>query len=106
MYRAFCHAFESCAPLHLSTYPPSRATLRIKLPTSGALLCVPACHLCRGSDLVFDTVLAADGSPVRYAHKPGGGVMHSGTLPHHVEPLGAGTRENIIIWVTCGTSSG
>ncbi len=53
---------------------------------------------------MFDTVAGEDGEPLRYTHVAGCGILHSGTLPHHVEPLVSGQRENIIIWVTCSPS--
>jgi hypothetical protein len=36
-----------------------------------------------------------------YAHQECFGILHSGTLYHHVEDIGVGQRENVIIWVKC-----
>jgi hypothetical protein len=47
-----------------------------------------------GAELVFDELSSC------YRHSPRRGIVHRGFLKHHVEPLQAGVRENIIIWVT------
>ena len=49
----------------------------------------------RGGDLIFD-----DLDSLVYSHQSRKGLMHSGSLKHHVNELMDGVRENIIIWVT------
>jgi hypothetical protein len=45
--------------------------------------------------LIFDDV------NYEYNHKECFGILHSGSLYHHVEDIGFGERENIIIWIKC-----
>ena len=48
----------------------------------------------KGGDLIFDDL------GITYPHKAGQGLIHQGSLKHHVTDLVDGERENIIIWVT------
>ena len=57
-------------------------------------LCLAASEDMTGSALRFPV------SGYCYQHASGRGIIHKGSLPHYVEPLTAGERENIIIWVT------
>jgi len=45
--------------------------------------------------LIFDDI------NYEYKHKECLGILHSGSLYHHVEDIGFGERENIIIWIKC-----
>jgi hypothetical protein len=45
--------------------------------------------------LIFDDI------NYEYKHKECFGILHSGSLYHHVEDIGFGERENIIIWIKC-----
>ena len=45
--------------------------------------------------LIFDDI------DYKYKHKECLGIIHPGSLYHHVEDIGVGERENIIIWIKC-----
>jgi hypothetical protein len=59
-----------------------------------------------GSDLLFTGLKHPEGKervfpPYSYRHAPFRGVVHRGFLQHSVNDLTSGSRESIIIWVTC-----
>jgi hypothetical protein len=47
------------------------------------------------SKLIFDDI------NYEYKHKECVGIIHSGSLYHHVEDICFGERENIIVWIKC-----
>jgi len=58
-------------------------------------LCLSVSPDLRGSELVFDP------QNVTYRHTQAGrGIIHRGSLRHHVEPLVCGQRDNVIVWVS------